>query len=337
MAMYKLHYGTQAAYDAKKAAGTLIQDDLYFTSDTALIYKGDMLLSAAVEAVAEFPASGAQGRIYVNSETLEAKVWNGSAWVVVSPAVETTLTAETATGALVTAGAIRTYIENQIGSAAVVADVAYDEATQKITITYGDDTPDKVLELKNLVTDVAYDATTGNFTFSKANGEAKVVNTPVENFLSAASYDADTHVLTLTMESGDEVEVNLAALIKDVLVESTDSIALAIDTASGAIKANVKISPAAGNALTLKAAPGTDAPEGTTDESGLYISLANYYTKDEVDAAIKVVGDKVTALETAMEGVEGDLADKANSADVYLKTETYNKSEIEAFFTWQEI
>jgi hypothetical protein len=70
MAMYKLHYGTQAAYDAKLAAQTLIEDDLYFTSDTCLIYKGRKQLSAAVEAVDEFPATGAQGRIYVKAETL---------------------------------------------------------------------------------------------------------------------------------------------------------------------------------------------------------------------------------------------------------------------------
>lgn len=332
MAMYKLHYGTQAAYDAKKTAGTLVQDDLYFTSDTALIYKGDMLLSSAVEAVTEFPATGAQGRIYVDTDTLEAKVWNGSEWVVVSPAVETTLTDETAASALVTASAIRTYIESQIGSASVVQDVAYDSAAQKITITYGDGSPAKEILLKDLVTDVAYDPQTGNFTFSKANGEAKVVNTPVENFLAAAAYNADTHTLTLTMESGETIDVDLADLIDAYTVKSTNAIKMTMT--GNEITAELVLSVAEGNALTI-------------EDDGLFISLANYYTKAEVDAAIKVVDDKVVALDAKVTGIDTRLTTAEGEIDALqtglsnletnLGNNYYTKTEVDALLSWQEI
>ena len=298
--MYKLHYGTQAAYDAKLAAQTLIEDDLYFTSDTCLIYKGSKQLSAAVEAVDEFPATGAQGRIYVKAETLEAKVWNGSAWVEVSPAVETELTADTAAGVLVTAGAIRSYVTAQTGTGSLVKDVAYDSATQKFTLTYADDST-KEMPLKDLITGVSYDAATGDFTFSKANGEAVVVNTPVENFLEQASYDADTHILTLTMAEGEAVTVNLEELIDIVTVESTDSVELAINANN--ITANVKISAEEGNVLELK----------TGDNAGLFISLADYTTTEALNALLAEKADK-SALEALEDRVDtlaaSDAVDK---------------------------
>ena len=322
MAMYKLHYGTQAAYDAKKQASTLVQDDLYFTSDTALIYKGDKLLSAAVEAVDDFPATGAQGRIYVKTDNLEAKVWNGSAWVTVSPAVETTLDQDTATGALVTAGAIRAYIENQIGTAAVVADVTYDSASQKITISYADDTPDKEILLTNLVTDVSYDAASGNFTFTKANGDAKVVNTPVENFLSTAEYDPVTHILTLALENGTEVEANLEDLV--VTLTGTDTSSVDITISGAEISAAVKLSANEGNAITI-------------EDDGLFLSLADYYNKAQTDAAIKVVDDKVVALDTRVTAAEGEIDALQAAVGAIDLTQYYTKTEVNELLSWQEI
>ena len=53
----------------------------------------------------------------------------------------------------------------------------------------------------------------------------------------------------------------------------------------------------------------------------------------EIDADVKVVNDALEAYKTSN---DAEVAKKANSADVYDKTETYNKSEIEALFTWGE-
>ena len=51
----------------------------------------------------------------------------------------------------------------------------------------------------------------------------------------------------------------------------------------------------------------------------------------EIDADVKVVNDALEAYKTSN---DAEVAKKANSADVYAKTETYNKSEIEALLTW---
>lgn len=53
----------------------------------------------------------------------------------------------------------------------------------------------------------------------------------------------------------------------------------------------------------------------------------------EIDADVKVVNDAFEAYKTSN---DAEVAKKANSADVYAKTETYNKTEIEALLTWGE-
>ena len=338
MATYKLHYGLQAAYDAKKAAKTLVANDLYFTSDTLCIYKGENLLSASVEAVTEFPATGAQGRIYVNTDTLESKVWNGTAWTVVSPAIETTLTGDTATGALVTAGAIRTYVAGIAGGRDLVKDVAYDETTQKITVTYGDTTTKELL-LKEVITGAAYDAKTGNFTFTKANGEAVVVNTPVENLLKSAAYDEASHVLTLTLEGGETVDVNLEKLIDTYTAEATATVDLKVE--NNKFTANVKVSAEANNVLAAK-------------EDGLYVAapaealIKSVEDSQTIDLTVDEQGKftakaKISTTENnqLFEDAAGLFVAATDLSNYYNKTEVFTKEEvnaaIEAAHTWEEI
>jgi hypothetical protein len=65
-----------------------------------------------------------------------------------------------------------------------------------------------------LVDDVEYDGTTGDLTFSFIDGSAdKVINIPVDNFLSSAVYDGVTKILTLTMQGGATFDINLSDLI----------------------------------------------------------------------------------------------------------------------------
>ena len=53
----------------------------------------------------------------------------------------------------------------------------------------------------------------------------------------------------------------------------------------------------------------------------------------EIDADVKVVRDALAEYKTSN---DEEVAKKANSADVYAKSETYTKSEIEALLTWGE-
>ena len=275
---YGFHYVTQKEYDNAAKKGSLVLDHFYFTSDTKAIYLGTELYGGGFEPVTEFPATGVQGKIYLDINTLEAKFWNGIEFAQVSPPVSSTLNESTDPASLVTAGAIRSYVASHGGggsASAGVENVTYNSDAQTITIYYAGGSTTE-LELKDLVTGVAYDASTGNWTFSKANSEAVVINTPVEQFLDEAEYDAERAMLILTMSNGQKIEVDLASLIDAYTGGETQTVAVHVD--ANEITAYVKISTREGNGLSIDT------------DGGLYVSAAadldNYYTKAEVDSML---------------------------------------------------
>lgn len=358
---YHFVFGTAAQYAELKAAGNVVASDLYFITDTKQIYVGEELYTGQVQFVDAFPEAPSQGIIYVNAATHETKLWNGTEWNVMVPPIKDNLEAAADTD-LVNAKAIRDYLSELTSEA--VMDVAYDAAAQKFTITYADDSTSDI-ELKNLITGAAYNGETGDFTFTVANGEAIVVNTPKENFLSAATFDEASHILTLTLVDGTTVPVDLKELVDTYTVNSTATVELAMSE-TGEITANVKKSEAEGNILVLNE-DGLFVPEAlvrsvadtatvglavseageltaavkiseaeknalVANEDGLFVAetdLSGYYTKEEADALLDVKADKET--------VNAALDLKANAADVYTKEEVYTKAEIDAITTWQTI
>ena len=319
------HAGTLAQYTAKKEASQLDANGLYFLTDTKELYIGEEKYFEPAEVVSEFPSTGAQGKLYINSATFEAKIYDGTQWIVISPAVSTTLDSDTTDSNIVTAKAVRDYIASQITEATdgAITAIAYDEASQKFTVTKADTTSSEIL-LKNLLTGASYDAGTGNFTFTKANGESTVINTPKENFLESASYDTDTHVLTLTLVDDTEVTVNLEDLIDTYTVADTDSIDLTLT--GNEIKADVKISPAAGNALSIKS--GAEAglfvtvPDSSLIKSVTDTNSVNLEVAAETGALTAAVKLSATEGNTITENADGLFVAKTDLSNYYNKTET---------------
>lgn len=81
---------TQQAYDS---IGSPTQTTLYFTTDTGRIYRGSVDVTGHVIVGTFIPevAQAVQGKLYINSDTLEAKVTvDGNNWVNLSPGYITT-------------------------------------------------------------------------------------------------------------------------------------------------------------------------------------------------------------------------------------------------------
>lgn len=180
--------------------------------------------------------------------------------------------------------------------ATTVKNIEYNKTTQKITVTFGDKTT-KVLTLEELLTGASYDGETGDFTFTKSNGEPVVVNTPKENFLSDVQYDGTTKIITFTMSSGATFEVNVSDLIDVYTVKSTNSVDMSI-TEGGQISSNVKVSATDGNIISVE-----------TD--GIYAKhqdISHLATKDEVNTGLATKVDTTTFT--------NELAKKADKTDV---------------------
>lgn len=341
-------FGTAQEFETLKTSASVQPNELYFITDTKQIYVGQDLYTGQVSFVATFPETPSQGIIYVNTTTHETKVWNGTSWNVMIPPISGNVSTASDTD-LVNAKAIKDYITAINGD--LVTDITYSESEQKFTITYaGEETSE--IQLKNLITGAQYDGASGNFTFTTANGEPIVVNTPVENFLASASYDDESHVLTLTLEDGTDVTVNLEDLIDAYTVKSSATVELQMS--GNQITANVKKSATEKNALVLES-DGLFVPEalvksvGNTATANVSVSGAGQLT-----ASVNVSANAGNQIQSVADGlfvpatdltnyynkteVDNKLntkADKATTLAGYGITDAYTKTQVDAFISWK--
>jgi hypothetical protein len=202
---------TSAQYNALE---TKDSNALYFLSDANRIYKGSVPYSHPIELVTEFPATGLVGTLYVNTTTKEGKAWNGTSWITVQLAVSTTVEENDTT--LPTGKAVKNFVEEA---------------------------------LQGFVNGATFDGATGLLSLATPSGTPIEINLPVETFLSAASYDADAHKLTLTLTDNTKFDVDLADLIDTYTGGTTES--ATVDITEGVVTANVKVSATEGNLLNI--------------------------------------------------------------------------------------
>lgn len=189
---------------------------LYFISDQNRIFKGSTPYTHPIELVTEFPVSGLVGTLYVNTATKEAKAWNGTAWITVQLAVSTTVADNDTT--IPTGRAVQNHVE---------------------------------AALQGFVNGVTFDGATGLLSLVTPSGSPLTVYLPVEQFLAAAAYNAETHMLTLTLTDDTSFEVDLADLIDTYTGGESATAEVAI--ANGTVTANVKLSADASNLVKAKA------------------------------------------------------------------------------------
>lgn len=124
MANVNFRFGT---YEQYKALGSKDTNTLYFVD--GVIYKGDVPYSQKVEMVSAFPdtANAAQGILYVNSSTYEAKFFNGTDFTTVFVGTVGNMDDAGNDNKVVTQAAVKAYVTKQLADADIPTDGAIDE------------------------------------------------------------------------------------------------------------------------------------------------------------------------------------------------------------------
>ena len=270
MALMQWHIVSRDQY----AAGTPKDIDLYFITGENVIYRGTELFTKSMEFYADaLPASPAPNRIYVNSTTLEGKMWDGTAWKQVIRPLDSTVT-ETGANA-VTGAAVHAFVKTQIeaitGAGAVLTGAEWDADNKVLTFKKGDKSTDITLTLDGLGTKLTYATETGTLSLVDAsNNELAKVELGLEKFVKSGEYDEATKsiILYFNDEKTDKVTIPASGLVDTYTAENSATVNL--EVAANVFKAAVNISKAENNALTAK-------------EDGLYVEKVDISGKMDKD------------------------------------------------------
>lgn len=226
------YYGLQAKYDA--LATNLDESALYFITDSHRIYRGSTLI---VETNVQFTttqpttSNTEPGILYVYTDSTSGKtttvVNTGSDVITVGGGTISgddiangSITLDKFASDLVVTEIGENPTNTTIPTAKAVAD-AIKSAVDSIDLTEYDDA------ITGVTAEKAEDKTGTILTFTRKSGTNPIDVTIADLFLSSASYNSKTHILTLivgTGESASPVEVNLEELLPAVI--STNDVAM---------------------------------------------------------------------------------------------------------------
>lgn len=315
MALLNWHIVDSATF----IAGEKHDNCIYFLSDTREIYRGNVPFTESVIMYTEIPTSGiAVNRLYINSTTLEGRVWDGAKWTVVIRPVADTVTIDGADP--VSGKAVANYVAAKLAGtntpANTVASLTWDSLEHILTVTKGDASSETIV-FDGLGADLVYTKSTGELQLVDASGNTigSAVKLDLERFVTAGEYDAENKsiVLYFDAEKTDSVTIPVEDLVDTYTAEGTNGLNLTVE--GSVIKGSVKISTDSGNLITLGA------------DGGIYVA--------PIDISSKM--DKVTdATEgnIATFGADGQVIDSGKSFnDIGSTQKTYYGDTLEAAIT----
>lgn len=304
--MFNWRIVTRAEYDE----GTKVAGDIYFLSDTKEIRRGADPFAIPVELYTTLPTDLALGRLYINSSTLEGKMYDGTTTQTVIRPIDTTVVQSSVNP--VSGGAVMSYVEevleNITGGDGLVTGITYDDAEATLSYTLGSGTQIDIV-LDGLGFDLQYTSSTGLIQLLDKSGNqiGDGVNLDLERFVTSAEYDATRKVIILyfdnntedPLEDRDYVEIPVGDLVDIYTVSDTATVDMTMTDNN--ITAAVKISTEANNSLSAKADGLYVAPIPTGDfmtvvEDAVVGNVATYGADGQVvDSGVKAGG---AALET---------------------------------------
>ena len=292
-----LKAGLQAAYNQLET-----KDDgtLYFCTDTGKMYKGNVDFTESVKVVATKPTTPVVGKVYIIQDTNTVESYDGSAWHTITPAISAQVGLSSTDDTVPTSKAVYDFVtkiaETITGSDKVV--VSMESTTPgKVTYKTADEKPHE-FDLTGVNTGVQYDATTRKFTFHTVGSDDLVVELGKDIFVDPAgdnSYHPDTKEIWLTLNNGLDgtaatvIKIPAAGLVNILTGETSSSVKVTVDNASGKIKAEAVVKANAEgftNALKL-------------DEGGLYVDLSGYTTTVDLTEKLTALEAKITKAQNA--------------------------------------
>lgn len=263
MDLFEWYSIPKSVYTTGKEESKLKDNALYFITDTHEIFKGSEHFNEPVKFYTDTkPETPAAGVIYINATNLEGSVYNGSEWKVVIQAIKSTVDSGDTT-APVSGKAVADYVAERIaeatGGSTAIKEISYSKDTAELTATKGDESTTRIV-LEGLGTTLEYVAGTGELKLKDKSGNqlGASVNLALERFVSAASYDSESHKIILQFnDEEDPIEIDVSDLV-DTFTGGTTTTTTTEVTAGNEIQVNVKVSGNVGNQLT-------------TDDQGLYV------------------------------------------------------------------
>lgn len=314
--MFRWHIVDSATYHA----GTKVEDHLYFLSDTGEIYRGSAPFTESVVLYTTLPTAGiAINRLYINSTTLEGKIYDGSAWhTVIDPAGGTVVTVdEIETDPTkdqtqpVNSKAVISYVAAKLAELTPASDIIsqldWDAGNKLLELTMADGSAAESIKFDGLGVELGWEPHTGILTLKDVDGNVlgQEVNLELAQFVKSGEYNPETKKIILYFDDAktNYVEIDAADLV-DVYEAGPDTQSAHIDITDNKITADVRISTEAGNALVLK-------------DDGLYIASIDDYI-GKVEEAIK---NNIPVFTD-----DGQLKDSGKSLDDYIEQDKIVKN-----------
>lgn len=298
---------------AEYAAGTKVETDIYFLSDTHEIYRGSDPFTQAVIMYTSLPTTSiATNRLYVNSDTLEGKIHNGTSWSTVIKPVDSTVTVDGTNP--VSSAAVIAYVATKLdgitASSDVVSELSWDGNNQVLTITKGDDSTETIT-FDGLGVSLSYNTTSGLLQLTDASGDVigDGVSLDLERFVYSGEYDTETQSIILYFDEAktESVTIPVGDLVDTYTAEALDN-SMSLTVESNVIKGKVKISTASGNIITV-------------EEDGIYVAATDISGKmdkdtDATTGNIAVFDDSGNAIDSGK-----NFDDISSSNHVYIGTD----------------
>lgn len=289
--MLSWHIITRAVYDAASVSDKSAEK-LFFLSDTHEIYRGTENFTESVVLYTTEPTVKAVGKLYVDANTLEGKIWNGTAWTTVIQPVQAAIISGD-TSKPVSSKAVEDYVQDQIsavtGSDGLVASVGYVAESNSLTVAMADGSSDTI-PMTNVAADLVYDAASGLLQVKNAAGTTigTGINLDLERFVKSATFNAETSTIILTFnDDEDPIEIPVGDLVDTYTAKSSTTIQMTVT----------------GNEFTAEAIVSADAGNQLKKtDKGLYVAAVDISGKvDKVSSA--------TAGAVATLTADGGIAD----------------------------